>query len=219
VIRRYIVSTTLALACGSVFVAAQQPSSGAASSPAQEGQRPATPTPSPSTTTAGRQASATFVGCLYAESAIPGRTPNAAERAGVREDYILANATMGSSTTAGATPGAAGTSGTTREGTGMYKIENIPDERLKPLVGKRVEVMGRLDTEGNAPAGAASPNRNVGPDAVSLSEIEATGIKEVAGTCPATPSAAPGAATPRTTTPGAPTPGGPTTTPGANTPR
>jgi hypothetical protein len=220
VIRKYIVTTTLANACGGMLASAQQ------------GQRPSSPTPSPSPTTGAvsqqpSSASSTFVGCLYAESQIPGRAPNAAERAGVAEDFILANATMSGATTPGATPGAAGTSGTTRSG-GMYKVEDISADRMKPLVGKRVEVMGRVDAESNAPAGAASPNRSLGGDAISLSEIKATSIKEVAGTCPATPSAAPGASptrTPGTASPGvttpAPTPGGTPTpgSPGANTPR
>ena len=216
-IRKYIVTTTLAIACGGMLASAQQ------------GQRPSSPTPSspsPTTSTPSRQtssASSTFVGCLYAESQIPGRAPNVAERAGVAEDFILANATMSGATTPGATPGAAGTSGTTRAA-GMYKVEDISSDRLKPLVGKRVEVMGSVDPEGSAPAGAASPNRSLGGDAVSLAEIKATSIKEVAGTCPATPSAAPAASptrTPGTASPGATTPGGTPTpgSPGTNTPR
>ena len=217
VIRKYIVTTALAIACGGMLASAQQ------------GQRPASPTPSPSPATgaASSQTSSTFVGCLYAENQVPGRAPNAAERAGVAEDFILANAMMSGATTPGATPGAAGTSGTTRGG-GMYKVEDISADRLKPLVGKRVEVMGRVDSESNTPAGAASPNRSLGGDAISLAEIKATSIKEVAGTCPATPSAepvsaptrAPGTASPGVTTP-APTPGGTPTpgSPGANTPR
>jgi hypothetical protein len=227
VLRKYIVTTTLALACGVALAAAQ------------DGQRPSTPTPSPSPSTgaASRQTSSTFVGCLYAESQIPGRAPNVAERAGVREDYILANATMGTSTSTapGATPGAAGTSGSARAGGGMYKVEKISGDRLKALVGKRVEVTGRVDPEGNTPAGAASPNRSLGRDAISIAEIEASDIKEVAGTCPASPSAAPGAtqtprANPGSETPGAaapgvsapsPNPGGVTTpgSPGSNSPR
>jgi hypothetical protein len=227
VIRRYIFTTTLALACSGMIAAAQQPAPGsAAPSPDQQGQRPATPTTQSPTTpsTAGaanRQASSTFVGCLYAEAQIPGRTPNPAERAGVREDYIIANAMMGAAgaATPGATPGAAGTSGTAARAGGMYKIENIPGDRLKALVGKRVEVTGRVDPEGSTPAGAASPDRNVGPDAVSLAEIEADNIREVPGTCPASPAASPtpgaGATTPGA---GATTPGG-NTTPGGSTPR
>ena len=43
----------------------------------------------PSTTSA-QAASTTLVGCVYQEKDVPGRAPNVAERAGVMEDYILA---------------------------------------------------------------------------------------------------------------------------------
>jgi hypothetical protein len=45
----------------------------------------------------------TLTGCLYNERDIPGRTPNVAERAGVLEDYILAEVTMSGQT--GGRPG------------------------------------------------------------------------------------------------------------------
>jgi hypothetical protein len=70
----------------------------------------------------------------------------------------------------------------------MYKVEKIPDERLKALVGKRVEVTGRIDPEGTptTPAGAG-PDRGLGPDRINLPEFEAASIRESSGTCPATP--------------------------------
>src|SRR4030095_291325 len=36
----------------------------------------------------------TLVGCLYQEQSVPGGTPSPAEKAGVLEDYILADAGM-----------------------------------------------------------------------------------------------------------------------------
>jgi hypothetical protein len=72
----------------------------------------------------------------------------------------------------------------------MYKVESIPDERLKGLVGKRVEVTGKIDPEGfpatNRP-GAATPDKGPGPDQINLPEFEAASIREIPGTCPATP--------------------------------
>jgi hypothetical protein len=77
----------------------------------------------------------------------------------------------------------------------MYKLEFVDDSRLKALVGKRVEVMGRIDAEagdagrpaaGGAAAGAPQ-DRSAGPDRIELSEFEVTSIKEVPGTCPASP--------------------------------
>ena len=75
-----------------------------------------------------------------------------AERAGILEDYILADASSASTETKpGATPGATGTTGTTPSSGKMYKVEGRPDEQLKVLVGKRVEVTGRIDPEGARP--------------------------------------------------------------------
>jgi hypothetical protein len=76
----------------------------------------------------------------------------------------------------------------------MYKVESIPDERLKALVGKKVEVTGKIDSGGSAastrPGAGAAPDRNPGsPDDIELPEFEAASIKEVSGTCPATPAA------------------------------
>ena len=113
------------------------------------------------------------------------------ERAGVLEDYILADAAMPSGQAKpGAVPGAVGTSGTTPASGNMYKVEGPSDERLKALVGKKVEVTGRIDPEGSgATAGGPRPDRGPGPDAISLPEFEATSVREIAGTCPASPAA------------------------------
>jgi hypothetical protein len=169
---------------------------------AQTPQTPSSERPQNPPTAAAAPAAAgetTLSGCVYKEEDVPGRTPNVAERAGVMEDYILADvkaaghsSTSPSSSTPGATPGVAGTSGTVHP---MYKLEKIADERLRSMVGKRVEVTGKIDAErGDAtktPA-AAEPraDKNPGsPDKVELPEFEVTEIREVAGTCPAKPAA------------------------------
>jgi hypothetical protein len=160
-------------------IAAQSPVGSPQQNPVQSPTRPAAP--QVETRTA---APATLTGCLYSERDVPGRTPNLAEKAGVLEDYILAEVTAaGSSESRSPSPGVAGTSGTSPA---MYKVENIPDDRLRALVGKRVEVVGRIDAEGGqaSPSGV-KPDRGLGPDQVNLPEFEATSIKEVTGTCPA----------------------------------
>jgi hypothetical protein len=188
VMKRYVVSMTCALACAAATLGAQQP---AAPTPAP--QPGAAPAPTQSVPAAvGERGSTTLVGCLYAENQIPGRKPNVVERAGVLEDYILADvgpAAAGAPGDSAAAPRPTGTSGTTAA---MYKVENIPDERLKALVGKRVEVVGKIDAErgpAGQPAAAPTPDRGPGPDAINLPEIEATTIREVAGMCAATPAA------------------------------
>jgi hypothetical protein len=112
-----------------------------------------------------------------------------AERAGVLEDYILADVKPASTT-----EGAVGTSGTTGASHGMYKLELIADEQLKAAVGKRVEVTGRIDAEAGDSKGAAAPaasqtDKAIGRDKVDLAEFEVTNMREVPGSCPATPGA------------------------------
>ena len=102
---------------------------------------------------------------------------------------------MGTAGTTGTTPPTGktpptGTAGMTSASGKAYKLEQIADERLKAVVGKRVEVTGRVDAEASAATGTSgvTPDRNPGsPDQIELPEFEVTSIKEVEGTCPATP--------------------------------
>jgi hypothetical protein len=93
----------------------------------------------------------------------------------------------------------------------MFKLEHADDSKLSALVGKRVEVMGRIDAEhGDTRQGAAKSSttgtttgttgtqtgtqqpqrdRSMGPDDIELPEFEVTSIREVEGTCPAKPEA------------------------------
>jgi len=164
----------------------------AAQEPASTTSKPSQPATRPGAT--GQQSTTTMTGCLYREDQIPGRKPNVAEKAGVMEDYILAGATMAmSDAKPSATPGATGTSGTAPSSGKTYKVEGPADEKLKALLGKRVEVTGRIDPEGGPgtsnPSGAPTPDKGPGPDKINLPEFEASAIREVAGTCPATPPA------------------------------
>jgi hypothetical protein len=133
----------------------------------------------------------TLIGCVYEEKDVPGRAPNVAERAGVLEDYILAEISPAEA----AKP--KGTSGSTTRPTtySMYKLEKAADSELKAMVGKRVEVTGRIDAEANDAAGQppASVQTNkadkaLGHDRIDLPEFEVSSIRAVSGTCPAKPS-------------------------------
>jgi hypothetical protein len=168
-------------------VAAQQQPPATGTTPQQPAaQQPAADQSSGMTTT--------LIGCVYKEQDVPGRTPNVAERAGVMEDYILAQVERKSDATASAAAaaGAVGTSGSA--GHKMYKLERIADEQLKALVGKRVEVTGKIDAEredSTRPRGTAgtAPDKNIAsPDKIELPEFEVSSIKEVEGSCPASPS-------------------------------
>jgi len=177
VFNKYIITTALAAACSGTLIAAQQPQ--------------AKPQPGAEAQTSQKK-TATVVGCVYREKDVPGRAPNVAERAGVLEDYILAEVSSFPEKPAGKeATGTIGTSGTVGA---MYKLEFVDDTKLKSLVGKRVEAVGRIDVEkGDSPAPApgtttSTTDKIIGRDRVNLSEFEVSTIKEVTGSCPATPS-------------------------------
>jgi hypothetical protein len=215
VFKKYLFASGVALLSASVAVGAQSSTQSSSSSDqsqsgssatAQSDTQSSTSTESSAARASSTEPTATLVGCLYREQDIPGRTPNVAERVGVMEDYILADAQpkasstsadASSSSTAGNndTTGAVGTSGTVTSGGKMYKLEHVSDEILGALVGKRVEVIGRIDkepgdqtsTQGGA---AVAQDNSAGPDRIELAEFEVTSIQATAGTCPARPSSA-----------------------------
>lgn len=131
----------------------------------------------------------TITGCVYQEKDVPGRSPNPAERLGLLEDYILAEITPAEA----AKP--IGTSGAAVPTTySMYKLERAADSELKALVGKRVEVTGRIDAEagdaaGQPPASAQTnkTDRIIGHDRIDLPEFEVSSIRAVSGSCPTRP--------------------------------
>jgi hypothetical protein len=137
-----------------------------------------------------QNASTTLIGCVYEEKDVPGRAPNLAERAGILEDYILAEISPAEAARPTGTTGTPGTPTTYS----MYKLERAADSELKGLVGKRVEVTGRIDASaddatGQPPASAQTnrTDRVVGHDRIDLPEFEVTSIRAVAGSCPAKP--------------------------------
>jgi hypothetical protein len=186
VLNRYMMATALAAVCSMTALAAQQ--SGQA--------QPKTTDTKPAAETAkatGQKTAATVVGCVYREKDVPGRAPNVAERLGVSEDFILAE--VGKTPpearkSADGTPGATGTSG---QSAAMYKLEFVSRDKLATFVGRRVEAVGRIDAskkdQVTLPEGVTTStvDKIVGHDRVNLAEFEVQSIKEVAGTCPASP--------------------------------
>lgn len=149
---------------------------------------------------------ATLRGCVYNEKDVPGRSPNVAERAGVMEDYIFVpqkdaataataatSATAGTSGSATSGTATAGTSGVTSTTHKAFKLEKAADEQLRAMVGKMVEVTGVIDAEAGdaarttASTGSSTVDKAAGIDQMNLPEFEVASIKEVTGTCPATP--------------------------------
>lgn len=171
-LKKYLFAATFAMAASGVAIGAQAQEP---ASPAQDAAKPTT----------------TIIGCVYNEKDVPGRSPNLAERAGVMEDYILAEVAAGDSPTG--TSGVAGATGSATKA--MYKLEFVDDDKLKTMVGKRVEVTGRIDREAGdqtRPTTATPPtttvDKTIGRDKVDLAEFEVTSIKAVEGSCPAMPS-------------------------------
>jgi hypothetical protein len=128
---------------------------------------------SPAATTSPAGA-VTLEGCLAREDAVPGREPNIIERRGIMEDYILTGTKMvkGSGPAAASTDRPTGTSGATA----MYQVKGLSDDRLKTMVGKRVQVDGTL-------ADLDKPT----PGSTDLPDINATTIRQVTGDCAAKP--------------------------------
>jgi hypothetical protein len=184
VLRNYFLTASL-VAAGSGALIAQA----GAGSAAQE------PQTQPRAEAQAKAATTTLTGCVYQEKDVPGRAPNVAERAGILEDYILAETTPAdrpAGTSGTGTAGATATAGAVSKA--MYKLEFVDDEKLKALVGKRVEVSGRIDAEAgdSARPPAATPpasttDKVIGRDRVNLAALKVVSIKEVAGTCPAKP--------------------------------
>ncbi len=189
-LRKFALASSVAVLCVGVAAGAQQPTPDP-QRPDPTQQQPAGQQPTTQQPRASAEQTTTVEGCVYHERDIPGRTPNVAERAGVLEDYILV-----ASTAPASTPGATGTTGTTgTRGTSgaakMFKLEHKPDHQLSAMVGKRVQVTGKVDAERSDSPGAAAArppqDQSVGPDRINLPEFEITSIREAQGECPAKP--------------------------------
>lgn len=134
---------------------------------------PQTPSQAPS----AQQAPVTVEGCLMREQDVPGRKPNVAERAGVIEDYILANAKV----IKGSEPQGSAAQAKPTEPTGtsgklapMYDVKGIADDQLKQFVGKRVQIDGTFSDLTKSPT--------AGP--TDLVDIRGTSIRAAKGECP-----------------------------------
>jgi hypothetical protein len=202
--RRYIVALGFAMlvAASTAAIAAQAPQNPQtpATQPAPTTPPPATQAPpsapatQPRTTVSAPPQTMTLVGCLNREEQVPGRTPNPVERAGITEDYILTSASVApagaapAGATGSGTPSATGTSGNTPSTGSSYKLSGLDNDKLKTLAGKRVEVVGKVDS-GDAKDVATGAARPASRPA-DIPEFEAVSIREVTGSC-APASAAP----------------------------
>ncbi len=154
------------------------------------------------------QSSTRLVGCLTRAQDIPGHIPDASTVGGAADDYILTYTDAGGPVgTAGtAASDAVGSSGASAPPTAdlgpLYKIAGLSDDRLKALVGKRVEVIGVYDERADRQDDQATASRHgatgsgshaqTGTDAnagrgderMDWKEFRATSLREVTGACP-----------------------------------
>ena len=170
--RNSIACTTLAAVAVAFGVSAQTPNT----------QQPQTPTPA--ATQPGTTPRVTVEGCLMREADVPGRKPNIVERQNIMEDYILTSTKLVKGSAAGAQSRPdqpTGTAGTTATGASqrMYQVKGIDDARLKPLLGKRVEIEGSLQDLDKP----ATPS----PGEEDLADLQASTIREVPGSCSTKP--------------------------------
>jgi hypothetical protein len=218
---RLILSSAAAILCAGALISAQAPDGGAQQKPAQPTtQTPTRPPAGEERSTSPRPAagdarSTSLVGCLYREQDIPGWSPNAAEKAGIGEDYILADASTASDQSrATDRPGVGAGQPDQRRPTGptaglatgrMYKVTKVDDTRLRALVGKRVEVLGTVKVDDtparDAAPGAAPSAGDRGRNLQNIPDFETASIREVTdATCPARPAgSSPAAPAPPTT--------------------
>ena len=184
--KKYVLTTAAAVMCAGALASAQTPGI----APNQQERL-----------TADRQSAiVTLVGCLRREADVPGRGPDIVERAGILQDYLLTEATLAqpsifdARTTGGPTPdtpvSTAGSPQTPVTGS-VYKIEGIGADRLRELIGKRVEVTGRIDEDdmrevrGTAGSVTTVPGTNsrIKDADGDTPEFEATVINEIGGIC------------------------------------
>ena len=151
--------------------------SGALTLNAQTPQRP--PNPQGDTTQRAAEAAkaqvVTVTGCLKAEKDVPGRRPNAPERTGTTEKYVLTSVKMAP----GATTSAIGLAST-------YAIEGIADAELQKHLNHQVQIVGTLspgDAHGNRGASAAAGS--AASANADLPQLHGTTLTMLAATCPA----------------------------------
>jgi len=125
----------------------------------------------------------TVEGCLKREADVPGRKPNAAEKVGIGEDFILTSTKMikgsapGDATrTEQPLPGVTVTRGSSIEH--MYDVKGLSGDQLKSHVNERVEIVGTFDKLDRTGDNARDPKAE-------LVELRGTSIRRVSGTCPA----------------------------------
>jgi hypothetical protein len=145
----------------------------------------------------------TLMGCIqreadYRRGQAAGRGGVAGTGVGVANEFVLANASMGTATGATGTTGAAPGSTTATAGTATtmtaYELTGTNEGQAARYVGQRVEISGKLKAAAVAPSGRPTGGATAGkpPEGIEIAgqdlqlrEVEVASIRKVSGTCPA----------------------------------
>jgi hypothetical protein len=169
---------------------AQATQSGATTSPSATG----------ATSTAQQDQQVTITGCVQRESDYRRAQSAGAGGAvgtgvGVGNEFILAEASMGSSTSTSSAVGTAGGASTASAGSTKmaYELTGSNEGQVSQYVGQRVEITGKIKpaetgaagATGGPTAGAPPAGIDVTSKDLKLRELEVTSVRSMTGTCAA----------------------------------
>jgi hypothetical protein len=182
-VKNYILPAAFAVMCAGAVASAQSTATP---------QQPQTQPPA----SMDQAATTTVEGCVYREQDIPGRAGNTAERtaaaAGVGDNYVLVASSGSAASGTVGTSGSTGATGSASASPKIFKLEHSDDSKLSAMVGKRVRVMGKVDSQHSASPSTTTPPQTeprTSEDKKDLPEFTVSSITEstTGTTCPATP--------------------------------
>lgn len=106
--------------------------------------------------------------------------------AGVRDEFVLINASSSPIPMGRTEPAQTGTTGAAA-GTEEFELTGKDEEQLGSFVGKRVVITAKLKAAGTNPTGTTGGPTEAVPGSrdLKLREAEIISVREAAGTCPA----------------------------------
>lgn len=125
-------------------------------------------------TTSAKDSKVTVTGCIQRASAeAPTGTSGTAGAAAPDTQFILANATTGSST--------AGTSGSAMATAPRYRLDDAAASKITPHVGHKVEVSGTVDEPSRSMS--STPTAGATSTGAAAPKLKVDSIKMIASTC------------------------------------
>ena len=164
------------------------------------GQEPAQPSAPQPGARPSMDEQVTVVGCVqretdYRQARDAGRGGVAGTGVGAGNEFVLADASSASSTTASARPGSEpnAPTGTSGSAAMTYELSGPNEGQVAQYVGRRVEISGKVkpaetsasgQPTGGATAGQPPRGVDVASKDLKLRELEVTSVRATTGTCP-----------------------------------